>query len=207
MGFRTSIPWCAVALGIAGIVSSAQGPARAEAGEEPPGRAVFVAKGCAICHEERAVLQAPHLSVLRKDRSLFELGSRMWNHTPFMWANLVEPGLRWPRLTAREVADLARYLNGGAPSDPAPHLAHGQLMLMEKGCLTCHTVRGQGQKERKDLTRQARFDSNEAWIATLWNHAPTMFALKSEKRIAYPTFEGKELADLIGFLRWPATPR
>jgi len=207
MASGARIPWCAVALGIASIVSGVRGFARGEAAEEAPGRAVFVAKGCALCHEERAVLQAPHVSALRKDRSLFELATGLWNHAPMMWANLSEPGLRWPRLTSREVADLARYLNGAAPPDPPPNLARGQLSLLEKGCLGCHTVAGRGQKQGKDLTRLARHDSDEAWVAALWNHAPTMLALHAERRMAYPTFRENELADVVGFLRRPSPPR
>ena len=207
MASGARIPWCAVALAILGIVTNTRWLAGAEAGEDPPGRAVFLAKGCAVCHEERAVLQAPHVSVLQKDRSLFELATGMWNHAPMMWANLSEPALRWPRLSPREVAELARYLNGAAPPDPPPNLARGQLSLLEKGCLTCHPARGQGQKTAKDLLRQIRFDSSEAWVAALWNHAPTMLALQHEKRVSYPTFEGNDLADIIGSLRGSARPR
>jgi len=173
----------------------------AAAAEEQPGRVVFVSKGCATCHEERAVLQAPHLSVLRKDRSLFQLSAGMWNHAPLMWANLPEPGLKWPRLSSREMAVLGSYLNGSEPKDPPPDREHGQVVLVSKGCLTCHALGGPRGTAARDLAGKFSLDSDAAWAAALWNHAPTMIAMAAEKGIAYPSIEWKELVDLVGFLR------
>lgn len=207
MGSRAGIRWSCAGLAALGLFLGA-GIGSREAAEDEAGREVFVAKGCATCHEERAVLQAPHLSVLRKDRSFFGLATGMWNQAPMMWANLQDPGLRWPRLTPGEVADLARYLNNGAGlADPPPNPARGQLALREKGCLTCHTVDGLGRRVSKDLIRQVRFDSDEAWVAAMWNHAPSMLAVHASQRLAYPLFQGRELADLIGFLRLSPRPR
>ena len=189
-----------------GMLLGFTAPATGAEGEHP-GRAVFVSKGCATCHEERAVLQAPHLSVLRKDRSLVQLTAAMWNQAPIMWANLQDPGLRWPRLTAREMAALAQYLNGAAPEDPSPDLGRGQVVLVEKGCARCHSPGGEGGNAAKDLLRRVRFDSKAAWAAALWNHAPTMLALAAERGAEYPLMQPGELADLIGFLREMARPR
>ena len=206
MGTTAGIRFRCIALIVLGFIVGAERPL-AQAGEESPGRAVFVSKGCAICHEERAVLQAPHVSVLRRDRSLFRLAADMWNHAPLMWANLSEPGLKWPRLTPREMAALGLYLNGSAPKDPKPNLGRGQVMLVEKGCSRCHSLDGQGQRAAKDLVRHVRFDSNIAWVAAMWNHAPTMIALGAERGVEYPYFEPEELVDLIGFLRKMGKPR
>ncbi len=195
-----------LAVAVLGMVLGSGTPA-AGAEEEHPGRAVFVSKGCAVCHEERAVLQAPHVSVLRRGRSLFQLAADMWNHAPLMWANLPEPGLKWPRLTPREMAALALYLNGTAPNDPQPNLERGQVMLVEKGCVRCHTLGGQSERVAKDLVRHVRFDADIAWVAAMWNHAPTMIALGPERRVEYPHFERAELADLIGTLREMGKPR
>jgi cytochrome c551/c552 len=179
----------------------------AGAAEEHPGRAVFVSKGCATCHEERAVLQAPHLSVLRRDRSLFEFAAGMWNHAPLMWANLSDPGLKWPRLSPREMADLGSYLNGSDPSDPPPNRGRGQLVLVSKGCLTCHALGGPRGTAAKDLAGKFLLDSDAAWAAAMWNHTPTMIALGTEKGIEYPSLEWKDMVDLIGFLRAGHTAR
>jgi cytochrome c len=199
MRSAANIRWHGVALLAVGILLGLRPPMAAA--EDPLGRAIFLSKGCAICHEERAVLQAPHISVLRKDRSFFELAAGMWNHAPMMWANLPEPGLRWPRLTSREMADLAVYLDGSSPKDPAPNVGQGQLLLVEKGCLACHTADGQGQKTAKDLLRQVRLDSNEAWAAALWNHAPSMLAARVDTAREYPHLDAKDIADMVGFLR------
>jgi mono/diheme cytochrome c family protein len=147
------------------------------------------------------VLQAPHLSVLRRERSLFDLAADMLNHAPLMWANLPEAELRWPRLTPQDVASLAAYLNPTNRANPPANVSRGQRALYQKGCLTCHTVKGQGQKVARDLGGLTRLDSNEAWIAALWNHTPSMLAERGRRAMPYATFEGQELVDLIGFLR------
>jgi cytochrome c551/c552 len=187
-----------VVLGIVGAVLAGR---PASAAEEAAGRAVFIAKGCAVCHEERAVLQAPHLSALRRDRTFFQLSTDLWNHAPIMWANLSEPGLRWPRLTASEVTALAAYLNGAAPSDAAPDRRHGQLVLTQKQCLACHSLGGQGRGQAREMTLLPHLDRDAVWIAGLWNHIPSMIVQTPVQKVAYPTFEGQELRDLIGFLR------
>ncbi len=170
-------------------------------------REFLVGAGVAAAAAGAAVLRAPHISVLRRDRSLFDLATGMWNHAPVMWANLPEAEVRWPRLTPRDLANLAAYLNRPNQPDPPPNPGRGQAVLYQKGCLTCHTVRGQGHKVARDLGGLIRLDSNEAWIAALWNHAPTMFVLQTEKGIEYPTFERREMKDLIGFLRDADRPR
>jgi len=195
-----------VTLALLGFVVGAQRPP-ARAGEEPPGRAVFVSKGCAVCHEERAVLQAPHLTALRQDRSLFAFAAALWNHAPMMWANLPEAGVRWPRLGPRDVAALAAYLNGAGHADPPPNVSRGQIVLHQKGCLNCHAVGTGGLKVARDLGGRVHFGSNEAWIAALWNHAPTMFVLKMEKGLEYPAFDRQEMKDMVGLLRDSGRPR
>ena len=35
----------------------------------------------------------------------------------------------------------------------------------------------------------------------MWNHVPTMLAVAPEDRIEYPSFVGREMIDLLGFLR------
>jgi len=145
MASGARIPWCAVALGIASIVSGVRGFARGEAAEEAPGRAVFVAKGCALCHEERAVLQAPHVSALRKDRSLFELATGLWNHAPMMEARMHESGLPWPKFEGRDMNDLLAYIQSLA-AEPNPNVPQsdeaarrGKLLFEGKAaCTTCH---------------------------------------------------------------------
>ena len=200
------VRWHLLAVAVLGMALGS-GPPAARAAEEEPGRAVFVAKGCAVCHEERAVLQAPHVSSLRRDRPFFELAAAMWNHAPLMWANLSEPGLRWPRLTAREMAALALYLKSSPQRNDPPNLSRGQAILVEKGCARCHAVQGRGETVARDLVRHVRFDSSIAWAAAMWNHAPAMLAAGTERRLEYPQFRAAELADLIGFLRELGKPR
>lgn len=179
----------------------------AQGAEVPPGRGVFVAKGCARCHEERAVLQAPHVSALRRNRPLFDLATAMWNHAPMMWANLFDAGLSWPHLTAREMADLAFYLGGPKTADRAADPERGHLLFGQKGCFLCHAFEREGRTRLRDLRGVDRLGSDAAWAAALWNHAPSMMAVAAEGRLEYPFLEAKDLADIVVFLRNLSRPR
>ncbi|HSD19906.1 MAG TPA: c-type cytochrome [Anaeromyxobacter sp.] len=83
-----------------------------------------------------------------------------------------------------------------APGDPI----RGQALFVSKGCVECHAVRGTGGRIGPDLGRAAIKGSFPEIAAGLWNHSPAMGEKMRDFRVARPTFEGNELADLIAFL-------
>lgn len=187
----------AVALGVATV-----------AGAEPPGdatrgREVFAAKGCARCHVPRGGSGVgPALERLRRPQGAFALAGRLWNHAPAMFTVLRLGDLRWPQISTAEMADLMTYLEADPAADPAPDLARGQVTLLRKSCLKCHSLGGEGARLAPDLSgRRAAYDSAVAWAATMWTHTPTMAAKAIEIGLLYPRFAEDEMRNLVGFLR------
>jgi cytochrome c551/c552 len=196
---------CAAALGGAG-------PA-ATAGDAEAGRAVFADKGCTRCHLPAGWdMVGPPLEALRRPQGELELAGRLWNHVPDMLAAVAREAVGWPRISPVEMADLMTYLRAEAVRDPEPDLYKGQLALLRKGCLKCHSLRKEGGPVRPDLAeRRTEYASAAVWAAAMWTHTPGMLAMAGRQGIPYPRFSGDEMGNLLGFLRYasgsgPARP-
>jgi mono/diheme cytochrome c family protein len=172
-------------------------------GDAARGQEIFAAKQCARCHQPRPQAGVgPALETLRRPQGAYELAGRMWNHAPAMFTVLKVEGLEWPRLGVAEMADLMAYLQADPARDPAVDPVKGQMILVGKGCLKCHTWKGEGARVGPDLAeRRASFAPAATWAATMWSHTPRMAAVALERAILYPRFTGDEMRHLLGFLR------
>jgi mono/diheme cytochrome c family protein len=173
--------------------------ARAQDADAARGEQLFATKQCVRCH--RAGGEGPPLERLRRPQGAYELAGRMWNHAPAMFTVLKIEGLEWPRLDSREMADLMAYLQADPARDPPVDRRRGQLLLVGKGCLKCHALRGEGARLAPDLAdRKERFGPAPAWAATMWTHTPRMAVIALEREILYPRFSGDEMRHLLGYL-------
>jgi cytochrome c551/c552 len=119
-----------------------------------------------------------------------------------MFAALKQEGAGWPQISVAEMADLMAYLQAEAPRDPEPDPLRGQVVLVRKACLKCHSLRGEGGRIGPDLAeRRSEYASAAAWAATMWTHTPRMAAVAAEQGVLYPRFSGDEMGNLLGFLR------
>ena len=135
----------------------------------------------------------------------FELSGRLWNHAPAIFTQLQQERVEWPKISAAEMADLMGYLQATPSRDPAPDLFQGQVLLLRKGCLKCHRLRGEGGSVGIELTKYHRgYDSPVAWATTIWNHSPRMSAHAARLGVLYPRFTGDEMVNLLGFLKGSA---
>ena len=172
-------------------------------GNPERGRELFSGKQCAHCHRPRGQAAAgPPLDELRRPQGAFVLAGRLWNHAPAMFTVLTQEGIVWPRLTEGEMADLMAYLGAEPARDRAPDLFKGQVTLLRKACLKCHSLRGEGARVGPDLADGSpAYASATAWAATMWQHAPRMAVKALELGILYPRFVDDEMGNLVGFLR------
>ncbi|MBI4635042.1 MAG: c-type cytochrome [Candidatus Rokubacteria bacterium] len=190
----------AVALGAG---TPAPGTAGAQAGDAARGREVFAAKRCSRCHAPRAERGVgPALEELRRHQGAYELAGRLWNHAPAMFTVLTQEGLEWPTIGAAEMANLMAYLQADPARDPAPDARKGQLVLVSKGCLKCHSWKREGGRVGPDLAeRQSSYAPAATWAAAMWRHTPRMAAKAIELGVLYPRFTGDEMGNLLAFLR------
>lgn len=186
----------------AGVLGTA-GPALAGAEDASAGQALFTEKQCARCHRPQGESAAgPALEHLRRPQGEMELAGRLWNHVPAMLSALSEQGLEWPRISVVEMAALMTYLQADPGRDPAPDLSKGEVALLRKSCLKCHSLRREGGRVEPDLAeRRADYESAAAWATAMWKHTPAMAAMASRQGVPYPRFSGDEMGNLLGFLR------
>jgi len=182
-----------------GIVATAQ------AQERPPhpfaatwanlvGGRVFTQKGCGLCHAIRGVgaTAGPDLSRIER-KSFFDVGAAMSNH-------LRGVNIRKPTLSAEEVTSLIAFLFTlqyyDEPGDPKA----GEQLFTAKACVQCHEVGGKGGRRGPSLDFLKTANSPVMIAAALWNHGPEMAEALEARRIPRPTFDGKELGDLIAYI-------
>jgi hypothetical protein len=118
----------------------------------------------------------------------------MWNHGPEIWTRMQRVGVARPVFSGNEMADIVsflyflRYADG--PGDPVT----GKRLFSIKGCGQCHS-------SALDLSRSAALASPISLMAAMWNHAPEMEEQIQRRGIAWPTFQGNELRELIEYVR------
>ena len=77
----------------------------------------------------------------------------------------------------------------------------GQQVFVEKGCGSCHAIRGTAPGAGPDLGRIGAKHLTMTQIAgAMWNHAPAMKEAAKAKGIAWKPFAGSEMRDLVAFL-------
>jgi mono/diheme cytochrome c family protein len=193
----------------AGVLAQGR-PAGAEpTGDAERGRATFAEKGCGRCHVPGGEPGAgPALEELRRPQGAFALAGRLWNHVPAMFARLRQESLPWAQISGAEMADLMAYLLADPRRDAAADPARGQAVLVKKGCLKCHSLKGEGAGIGRDLAEPGvAYGSAASWAARMWVHTPRMAARAMEMGLFYPRFTGDEMGDLVGFLRTAAASR
>lgn len=173
------------------------------AGEGPPGgEQLFQAKGCRQCHALHGEQGRPGPPVerLRRNQGLGEFSARLWNHLPAMRLAAQQRAATWPRMTAQEIGELAVYLGVRADADPRPNLQRGQFLLVDRGCLKCHSLADEGATVGPDLSKYKSYDQPLAWVAAMWNHGVAMLDQASRRGILFPVLSASDMVDLLGFL-------
>jgi mono/diheme cytochrome c family protein len=86
------------------------------AGNAARGGQMFREKGCVGCHPAGGGAGVgPDLARWRGGASPIPVATALWNHGPVMLARMQQAQIPWPRLAAKDIADLLEYL-GQSPA-------------------------------------------------------------------------------------------
>ena len=178
-----------------------EGPLYVLPGRAESGRQLFAEKRCVECHAvggaggrvgpdlvERGVRQSPT-----------EFAATIWNKAPAMAAAMQSRGIVLPQLTPEQMADIVAYLYS-VRYFASGSVQQGYAVASQKGCLTCHGLRGERGKAASDLTKAKGLDSPPAVLAALWNHT-VVTPIVSGRKLDWPGFTPQEMADLIAMLQ------
>jgi len=155
------------------------------AGTDQP---VFQSAGCAKCHQ---TVEA--LADRVKGKTLTEIAAEMWNHAPRMAA----AGATAAPLAPGEMQSLVSSFWAAKFFEGSGHSAAGSGVFTRKNCAVCHNDASSGAPR---LPMTGREFSGAAMISVLWRHGPNMLDQMKTKGLAWPRFEGMQMADLIAYL-------
>ena len=167
------------------------------------GSRLFAEKGCLECHSVQSTggRIGPDLGRGRMNRPLLEIAGVMWNHSPRMEHAFRERHIARPKFDAKEMATLLAFLYSlGSFEDPGDAAA-GARLFRDKQCSRCHQVAGTGGRVGPSLDKFAAYASPLYFTAALWNSGRKMSARMKEMNVERPVFEGKDIADLLAFIR------
>jgi mono/diheme cytochrome c family protein len=100
------------------------------------------------------------------------------------------------------MADLVAYLYSVRYFAESGDVQVGRRLLRSSGCLTCHSMNGQGANAAGNLAESTGMASSAEVISALWNHAVYTEAGDS-LAVPWPVLSAEEMADIAAFLQTP----
>ncbi len=155
------------------------------AGTDQP---VFQSAGCAKCHQTVEALAARV-----QGQTLTGIAVEMWNHAPRMAA----AGAPAAALGTGEMQALVSSFWAAKFFEASGRPSSGRRVFASKNCAACHNNASSGAPQ---LPIAGREFSGAAMVSVLWKHGPNMLDQMKTKGIAWPRFEGTQMADLIAYL-------
>ena len=152
------------------------------------GEALFQSKGCSGCHRAGSALAGRI-----KGRTVTEIAAAMWNHAPRMSAAGAHPS----RFESGEMRELLSYLWAKQFFEDSGDAGRGKRVFTEKRCAGCHSNAASGAPPLVGTVRQF---SGAGMVSALWRHGPAMLEKLKNQGTPWPRFDGREMADLIGYL-------
>jgi len=167
------------------LPSAGNAAARVEITSGTNGQTLFDSKGCAACHSGKAALGSR-----LKGKTLTDIAVAMWNHEPRM------PSAPAP-LELDEMRDITSYLWAEQFFKDQGNSAAGARVFTANRCATCHNDASSGAPK---LAGVGRSYTAATMVSVLWHHGPQMLDQMKTKGIAWPRFDGLEMANLVAYL-------
>jgi cytochrome c len=163
-------------------------------GEPEMGRSTFE-KSCADCHT-LGVRERSKVDLLSRSGSSSITGyiAAMWNHVPAMRRQTGST----PKLNAGEMPDLIAFLFTQRYFFDPGDSGRGRRVY-ERDCATCHQAQRRATGA-SDLSESVETFSPVTLTAAAWRHGTVMMGMMKQKGTDWPTFRGREMADLIEYL-------
>lgn len=172
-------------------------PGRAE-----EGRRVYIDKHCVNCHAPSTGRDgAIDLGERQANKSVADFAAAMWNKLPRMAEEMKARSITFIQLRPEQMADVVAYLYSVRYFAEAGDPKNGVALATYKGCFGCHGLYGDRGKPASDLTTSLRLGTPAGVMAALWNHSFISDPRTGREAGTWPTLTGREMADLIAYLK------
>lgn len=181
---------------------------------DPPGNAregeeAFTAKRCIACHSVGGTggKIGPALDSYGRFVSPLFVATALWNKGPAMAEAMERERIGRPSLTGRDVRDMVAFIQARsrpAPGSPSRVFVRpgnpkvGVSLFKSKGCAGCHAEEKQGNGPL--LASKKLKVSLSTITGRMWDHAPGMWSMWREKKVAPISFTVNEMADVTAYL-------
>lgn len=173
------------------------------------GKKQFSEKGCNKCHsvggEGKNI--GPPLDSFGRFISPIYMVNALWNHGIQMATTMKKRKIKWPQFEGPEMIDIIAYIRSFSLDvseerlyTPPGNPKEGKKVFTQKGCTSCHAVRGEGNAYASDLGDIDLHKSATEIIGTMWSHSFQMLEEIRGKGLAIPRFVIQEMSDLISYL-------
>ncbi len=179
-------------------------------GDAARGKALFASKRCGQCHALRVgqPTLGPAVESWQAVSDPVAWAQQMWNHAEVMLRKMRQARISWPDLTAQQWVDLLVYLQnlpetrGARANFVLANPQEGREIFQQKGCGECHTLGTRESGKISLLRAKQQPGSLSDFAVAMWNHAPQMQRWAQAAGRSIPTFGGKEMNQLVGYLFW-----
>src|ERR1051326_3160318 len=162
---------------------------------------VLIDRQCLDCHSVSGKGGgAMNLADREAQRSVTEFAAAMWNKMPLMTREMARRSIAFRPLKPEDMADVVALLYSVRYFAEAGDPRNGVILATYKGCLGCHGLYGERDKPASDLTRSEAIATAPGALSALWNHSFIADPRPPDKQAPWPTFTGREMADLMAYL-------
>ncbi len=175
-------------------------------GDPLQGRKILQEKGCVGCHTlwGKGKGVAPDLVKISKGKSIYQLVGGFWNHSPRMMETITKQKGKIPKFKPDEIENLFSFIYYLNYYDEPGDSDAGMKVFQDKYCVLCHMVGGMGGQTGPSLDRFGGVMSPILIAQQMWNHAGKMRKKMASAGVIPPAFSGKEITDLLTFIRGAA---
>lgn len=162
------------------------------------GEKLFDQHGCARCHSlgKKEPGRIDLLARKAQPATSTEFAANMWNHGPQMRHRAKKSMTDLLPFQEEEMNHLLAFLFAKRYFDEPGDAKRGERLLATRKCGACHDLKSKG----------IQFSAPQM-ASALWQHGPKMQAEMEKKGIQWPTFRGKDMANLLAYLRAATEPR
>lgn len=172
-------------------------------GNRDNGSRLIREKGCLHCHSVQGVGGniGPDFDDVIFDYTVLMIAGKMWNHGPKMWEAMKLENIPIPVFQKGEMNDIIAYMYQLNLEDAPGNFEEGKQLIIDKNCLSCHSMDKKGSEIAKDFASIQKPNSPMSMIATMWNHAPDMEKRRTDTKFKWPQLNGRDIANIYAYFK------